>query len=76
MTAKLAELDRPETEDVLAGGTMSVKQAVQFCGIPRSTLYEAMSRGELMFGKHGKRRLVVKSSLLEMLRRGLVVQEK
>ena len=59
-------------DDVFGSGCMGVPEAVVFTGLGRSELYEMMSRGELVFTKIGRRRLVPKKALIEMLRQGLV----
>lgn len=67
--------DRVEI-DLLAEGTVSVTEAVRFSGVPRSSLYEQMNRGELPYTKVGKRRLIPRRALVEFLRRGLTSAEK
>ena len=46
---------------------MPVLVAVAWSGLSRSKLYEAMSRGELSYIKHGKRRLIPRRALRNYL---------
>lgn len=52
---------------VVADGMFTVKEAVEFTKLSRSELYALMGRGELQFLKHGKRRLVPKRAIVELL---------
>jgi hypothetical protein len=64
-------LTESSTQDVLGDGTFNIEQAIAFSGLPRSNLYESMSRGELVYTKVGKRRLIPKRALIELMRRNL-----
>ncbi len=44
-----------------------VDQAAKFLGIGRVKLYEMMNRGELRYAKIGRRRVVPKRALVEVL---------
>jgi excisionase family DNA binding protein len=57
--------------DVLGDGTLTIEQAIAFSGLPRTNLYEFMGRGELVYTKVGKRRLIPKRALVELLRQRL-----
>lgn len=59
------------TPDVLEDGTLTIQQAVSFSGLPRTNLYEAMNRRELAWTKVGRRRLIPKRALVDMLRKRL-----
>ena len=58
--------------ELLGDGTIGIDDAKRLSGLGRSFLHQLMRRGELAYCKVGKRRLIVKRSLLEMLRRNLV----
>jgi excisionase family DNA binding protein len=61
----------PEQDELLAQGAMSVRDASSFTGIPRSNLYELMQQRKLPSLKVGRRRLIPKAALIELLREGL-----
>lgn len=48
--------------------TMTVQEAADLLGIGRSTAYDAINRGELPHIRIGRRVLVLRQPLLEMLR--------
>lgn len=58
--------------DVTDEGSVTVAEATAWSGLPRSNLYELMERGELVYTKVGRRRLIMRRSLRDLLRRGLV----
>jgi len=58
--------------DLISDGTLTITEAQRFSGLGRTFLYSLMERGELRFAKVGKRRLIPKKALLELLRTGLV----
>jgi excisionase family DNA binding protein len=60
------------SDDVLADGAVSVSAAVKFSGLGRSTLYEAMQRGQLAYTTHGRRRLIPRRALTRFLARNLI----
>lgn len=47
--------------------TCTVEEARAISGLGRSTIWEAMAKGRLRHVNYGRRRLIVVSSLLEML---------
>jgi excisionase family DNA binding protein len=51
---------------------MTVPEAVTFCRLGRTTLYGLMDRGDLPHIKIGRRRLVERAALLDLLRRSRV----
>jgi len=53
-------------------GALTVPGASEFTGIPRSTLYELMTKGKLRTAKVGRRRLIPRKALVELLKGGLV----
>lgn len=76
MAERLGLIDsRGEASDyaleALTDGCLTIAQATRFSGLSRSTLYEAMDRGELPFVKIGRRRLLPRLSLVRWLGRGL-----
>lgn len=58
--------------DLTDEGSVTVSEATTWSGLPRSNLYELMERGELAYTKVGRRRLIMRRSLRDLLRRGLV----
>lgn len=60
-----------QTVDVVAEGALTLPEAERFAGLKRSYLYELMSSGQLASIKLGKRRLVPRAALVELLRSGL-----
>lgn len=60
------------TPDLLDEGTVGVPEAAEFTGLGRSDLYARMSRGELPFTTVGRRRLIPRKALKELLRKNLV----
>jgi excisionase family DNA binding protein len=59
------------TPDLLEEGAMGVPEAAEFTGLGRSDLYARMSRGELPFSKVGRRRLIPRRALKDLLRKNL-----
>ena len=59
--------------DLLRDGALTVDDAVAFSGIRRTRLYTAMSEGRLAFVQSGKRRLIPRAALQNLLAEGLVV---
>jgi excisionase family DNA binding protein len=51
----------------VADGVMSVKEACDFSKLSRTELYSLMIGGKLKYLMHGKRRLIPKRALIEML---------
>lgn len=63
--------ERPTAvEELFAAGTLSVKRAVEFSSIPRSTLYQLMGDGKLPYSKRGKLRLIPKTCLIRLIASG------
>src|SRR5262249_12610434 len=61
-----------QTEDIFADGALGVPAASEFTGMSRSDLYDRMGRNELPFTKIGRRRLIPRRALVELLRRNAV----
>jgi excisionase family DNA binding protein len=51
---------------------MTVEAAVAFTGIARSNLYEAMRKGELPYSQPGRRRLIPRRALVDLLQKHMV----
>jgi excisionase family DNA binding protein len=64
-----------ETVGLLEDGVMTVPEGQQFSRLSRSALYALMERGELAYVKLGKRRMIPRRALMEMMERGLVVRQ-
>jgi excisionase family DNA binding protein len=58
--------------EAVGGGLFTVTEATEFSRVSRSLLYSLMDSGELAYTKVGRRRLIPRRGLLEMLSRGLV----
>jgi len=58
-------------EALVAEGALSVTEAARFAGVSRSTLYELMSAGRIVFLTIGRRRVVPRRSVVEFLARQL-----
>lgn len=59
----------PENDSMMNDGTMTVKQAVAFTGLSRTTLYELMDEGRLYFVRFGAKRtrLIPRRALVGLL---------
>ena len=57
------------------GGLQTIGEATAFTRLSRSALYGLMDRGELVYVKIGRRRLIPKQALVELAQRGLVVRD-
>ena len=60
-----------DAEELLADGSMPVKDAARFSGLSRAELYKLMGAGRLAFVQHGKRRLIPRKALVCCLGEGL-----
>ena len=56
-----------ERHSLLANGAMGVRDAMVWTGLGRSALYDLMARGDLAYVKLGKRRLIPRNALMELL---------
>jgi hypothetical protein len=61
-----------DATDLVADGVLSVAESMQFTKLSRAELYNLMGAGRLTFVKHGKRRLIPKRALVQLLAYGLV----
>ncbi len=59
-----------DATELLADGALSVAAAAEFASLSRASLYEAMQRGELLYLKRGRRRLIPKRALVLWLAEG------
>jgi excisionase family DNA binding protein len=60
--------------DLVRDGMDTVPEAVAYSGLGRSTLYALMERGELVYAKVGRRRLIPRRALAELMERSLVIR--
>lgn len=58
--------------EVCAEGVIGVSAAQELSGLSRAGLYRLMSSRQLAFTKVGRRRLIVRQSLIDLLAQGLV----
>jgi len=65
-----AETDGPSTPDAWRDGALSIAEAGEFLRISRSEIYRLMEDGSLASTKLGRRRVVARRSLVELLERG------
>ena len=69
---EIETLPSDRTADEVA---VSVAEACRFTGLGRTYLYALMDKGEVAYTRVGKRRLIFRSALVTLLRRGAVVPE-
>jgi hypothetical protein len=60
---------------LLEDGVMTVPEGQDFSRLSRSALYALMERGELAYLKLGKRRMIPRRALVQMMERGLVIRQ-
>jgi hypothetical protein len=63
---------------LVSDGLMTIPEAEEFSRLSRSDLYARMDRGELAYCKLGKRRMIPRRAMVEMVemaRQGLVVRQ-
>jgi excisionase family DNA binding protein len=58
---------------VLSDGLMTLAEAHDFSRLSRSDLYARMSRGELAFVKLGRRRLIPRRALMQLVTQAMVL---
>jgi hypothetical protein len=64
-------MNASETElDEWMDGGLSVNEASEFAGVGRTTLYDWMNTGLVVYRKHGARRIVSRRSLARRLSEG------
>jgi len=61
--------------DLMADGAMTIFDAEKFTTLKKTHLYALMKDGSLPFAKLGKRRMIPKRALVELLKSGLVKGE-
>jgi excisionase family DNA binding protein len=61
-----------ENLSAVSDGNLSIQEATEFSRLSRAELYRLMTAGELTFLKHGKRRLIPRRSLVELLAKKVV----
>lgn len=57
----------PRARTACEDGAVSVAEASRFTGLGRSELYQMMVRNELAYLKHGRRRLIPRRALVDLL---------
>jgi hypothetical protein len=62
--------------ELVEDGLMAIPEAQDFSRLSRSDLYNRMERGDLTYCKLGKRRMIPRRALIEMVRRALVLREE
>ena len=68
--------DERSAQDVVDEGAMTVDEAVKWSSLGRTRLYKAMDEGRLPFIKLGKRRLIPRKALRDLLARAVVEGSK
>ncbi len=69
-TAKAETATQADGAAVWQDGGLTIAEAVRFAGVGRSTLYGAMEEGRLAYTKVGRRRVVARRGLVELLASG------
>lgn len=63
-------LKRPDGRaELYADGSLTVRDAIEFCGIARTRLFVLMGAGELAYSLVGNRRLIPRRALVGLLAR-------
>jgi excisionase family DNA binding protein len=57
---------KPSSAELIADGFMKVPEAAAFLGLGRSTLYEMMDRGELVYARFGTARRIPRRAVVEL----------
>jgi hypothetical protein len=60
--------------DLVDDGLMTIGEAEEFSRLSRSDLYARMDRGELVYCKLGKRRMIPRRAMVELAIQGVVVR--
>ena len=68
---RLAPVDDSDGDALFVDGALRVRDAVAFSGLSRTALYELIQSGELASVRIGKRRLIPKRALVQLLARCL-----
>jgi excisionase family DNA binding protein len=63
-----------ESSEMFESGLRTVEEARQYTRLSRSSLYALMEKGDLIYTKIGRRRLIPHRALVELAHRGLVVR--
>lgn len=58
--------------DLMGDGAIGIPEATEFSGLKRSFLYSLMCSGKLAYTTVGRRRLIPRRALVELLNSGLV----
>jgi excisionase family DNA binding protein len=65
----------PKTADLVEDGLLTLPEAQAFSRLSRSDLYARMERGELAYVKLGRRRLIPRRALVELVAKNLVARQ-
>lgn len=68
----IANRTQSEVEEILRDGLMTVREAAQFSGLGKTTLYGLMETGRLAYVRVGRARRIPKRELLRFLASQLV----
>ena len=58
-------------DELLEDGTLTVIEAAKFTGLPRTNLYGLMEKGQLPYAQIGRRRLIPRRALVQLLAENL-----
>ena len=64
-------MSQESLDSVVSDGLITVAEVAKFLSVSRSTVYEAMERGELQYVKLGRSRRVPKRAVLDLARANL-----
>ena len=62
---------RPTLMKLCEDGALTIRQATEFTGLPRTAVYKLLGDGTLPSVRVGRRRLIPKRALIELLAQGL-----
>lgn len=60
--------------DLAENGAISVKEAARLLGVSRSLLYAMMETGKLAYARIGRRRVIPRKAIQEVLAENIVVR--
>lgn len=60
------------TDDMLADGLMTVKEAAEFLRLGKSTIYELMDQGKLGYARLGRARRIPRRAVIDMAKAAYV----
>jgi excisionase family DNA binding protein len=62
-------------KEMVKDGVHTIAEAAEVIKLSRTTIYALMESGELPYTKIGKRRLIPRRALSELMERGLVIRD-